>query len=243
MDANEMTETAEIAEEETNTQLSPISMVTQVYNKQGSIEGLREILELQIQWEKNEARKAYHSAMAKFKANAPEIMKDKKVQAGQAKYSHASLWNVTKTINESLSKFGLSISWNTSQNNGLISVTCKITHVLGHSEECTLSAAADNSGAKNSIQAIGSTVAYLQRYTALAVTGLATSDMDDDGASATEELISAEQGEGLAQRIVAEKIDLAQFCKYMKVDSIPTIKKADYQKAINVIEAKKAAKK
>ena len=36
-------------------------------------------------------------------------------------------------------------------------------------------------GSKNAIQAIGSTVSYLCRYTLLCVTGLATSDPDDDG--------------------------------------------------------------
>jgi hypothetical protein len=40
---------------------------------------------------------------------------------------------------------------------------------------------ADATGNKNPVQQIGSTVTYLQRYTLLAATGLATSDSDDDG--------------------------------------------------------------
>ena len=45
----------------------------------------------------------------------------------------------------------------------------------------SLSAPPDSSGSKNSIQAIASTLTYLQRYTLLSITGLAASEADDDG--------------------------------------------------------------
>ena len=53
-----------------------------------------------------------------------------------------------------------------------------ISHVI------TMAAGPDGSGGKNAIQAIGSTVSYLERYTLLAATGLATEDQDDDGRGA-----------------------------------------------------------
>ena len=58
---------------------------------------------------------------------------------------------------------------------------------MGHSEETTLKAPPDTSGSKNSIQAIGSTVTYLERYTLLAATGMAAAGMDNDGRFADEE--------------------------------------------------------
>jgi hypothetical protein len=64
-----------------------------------------------------------------------------------------------------------------------VKVTCKLTHKQGHSEEVTLEAPLDTSGGKNNIQAMGSSVSYLERYTLLAITGLATKEQDDDGAS------------------------------------------------------------
>jgi hypothetical protein len=42
-----------------------------------------------------------------------------------------------------------------------------------------MSAPPDTSGSKNPIQAIGSTQSYLERYTALALLGIATKDMPD----------------------------------------------------------------
>ena len=149
------------------------------------VDKLEALLKVQMQWEANEAKKAYVQAMAAFKENPPEILKDKTVnytaKGGTVNYKHATLYNVTTKINQELSKHGLTAAWVTSQDNGSVKVTCKITHVMGHSEETCLSAPPDNTGSKNVIQAIGSTVTYLQRYTLLALTGLATCGQDDDG--------------------------------------------------------------
>lgn len=165
---------------------NPSAMIELAVSKGANLEQLERLLNLRERYEANEAKKAYHKAMADFKAHAPQIMKDKKVgyktDKGPVGYAYASLYNVVKKISVELSKYGLSASWHTQQN-GAITVTCKITHILGHSEEVTISAPADTSGAKNAIQAIGSTIAYLERYTILAATGLAAEDMDDDGKS------------------------------------------------------------
>jgi hypothetical protein len=68
-----------------------------------------------------------------------------------------------------------------------IAVTCVLTHKMGHSEETTLKAIPDTSGNKNTVQAIGSTVTYLERYTLLAAMGMAAAGMDNDGRMADEE--------------------------------------------------------
>lgn len=149
------------------------------------VDKLEALLKVQMQWEATQAKKAYVVAMSDFKVSPPEILKDKNVKyhttKGDVDYKHATLHNVTSKINTELSKHGLTASWVTSQDNGSVKVTCKITHIMGHSEETCLSAPPDNTGSKNVIQAIGSTVTYLQRYTLLALTGLATYDQDDDG--------------------------------------------------------------
>ena len=168
--------------------MAPVEMMQMALKGGVDPAQLKELFAVQKDWEANEARKAYHVAMTDFKANPPEISKDKKVnyktkQGGVVKYAHASLANVVKQINVALSKQGLSASWRTQQN-GKIVVTCRIAHVLGHYEETSLAAESDTSGSKNPIQAISSTVSYLERYTLLALTGLATYDQDNDGASA-----------------------------------------------------------
>lgn len=144
------------------------------------------LLDVKLKWEADEAHKAYVEAMQQFKANPPDILKNKHVTygagSGKVDYHHATLDEITPIIADALRAVGITHSWRTSDANGKTTVTCVLTHFLGHSEDAaTLSGPADTSGGKNSIQAIGSTVTYLQRYTLLAATGLAAKGMDDDG--------------------------------------------------------------
>ena len=223
-------------------QTSPAQQIMAAVKDGTNLEQLKGVLELQMMWEANEAKKAYHVAMSAFKMNPPEITKDKTVKYKDVKYTHASLGNVTKTINAELSKHGLSASWQTAQN-GAISVTCKITHIMGHSEETTLSAQSDGSGSKNAIQAIGSTITYLQRYTLLALTGLATEEQDDDGqGSQPVEKISEDQIFQLAEGIDLLCIDKPKFLKYMKIESLGDMPVSEYSKAMVAIDTKRKSK-
>ena len=52
---------------------------------------------------------------------------------------------------------------------------------MGHSEAVSIAGPLDDSGQKNGIQQIGSTITYLERYTLMAIMGLAAHDQDDDG--------------------------------------------------------------
>ncbi len=225
---------------------SPAAMIRMAVEGRADLDKLEKLLTLQERYEVNEARKAYHKAMSEFKANPPKIDKDKKVSfatsVGKTSYNHASLANVTEKISVELSKHGLSASWATKQN-GAILVTCKITHVLGHSEETTLSAAADTSGSKNAIQAIGSTITYLERYTLLALTGLATYDQDDDAKAATIEFIDEKQVSAILDSLADLNLPEKGFLNYMKIDKLENMPKADYQKAMAAIEAKRKTKK
>ncbi len=163
----------------------PNNLIEYAIYQNAPIETLKELMELQERDDANKARKAYHKAMAAFKRNPPDIYKDATVDftssKGRTLYNHATLGNVCKVINAALGEHGLTAAWKTSQDNNQITVTCHITHELGHGEFTGLSAASDSTGNKNPIQAIGSTVSYLQRYTLLALTGLATKEQDDDG--------------------------------------------------------------
>jgi hypothetical protein len=167
----------------TTDQQSPIQTAADILKFGGDLSQLEKLMELQERHETNQARKAYHVAMSEFKAHAPTLKKSKRVAYGNTKYNHADLGEITEEISRELSKHGLSSSWKTEQEGG-IKVTCTITHVLGYSERTSLTSPPDNSGGKNSIQAIGSTITYLQRYTLLALTGLAAHDQDDDGKAA-----------------------------------------------------------
>lgn len=226
------------------TRMGPSALIELAISKGADLDKLEKLLTLQERYEATEARKAYNKAIAEFKANPPEIDKDKKVAYGNTKYNHASLYNVTEKINCELSKYGLSASWTTKQN-GTISVTCKITHVRGHSEETTLSAPSDTSGSKNAIQAIGSTITYLQRYSLLSLTGLATYDQDDDGQAATPavEYITDKERSELLDMCADCGADMPRFLKYLKVEGLDKLPKSELAKAKLALISKKGQKK
>ena len=160
----------------------PLAGAIQALQSGVTIDHLRGLMDLQKEWEALEAKKAYVADMAAFKLNPPEILKTRQVSFSGTEYKHATLGDVTRAVVDALARHGFSHNWETKQSGGTIAVTCRITHRMGHSESVTMESAADNSGKKNPIQAVASAITYLQRYTLLGATGLATHDMlDDDG--------------------------------------------------------------
>lgn len=170
---------------------TPADLVAIAVQQGADMAKLEKLMDLQERWEKNEARKAFTAAMAAFKANPPVVFKDKQVRfvtrdGDTTEYKHATLADVVSAVCVGLAQHGLSHRWDVKQEQGTIAVTCIVTHELGHSESVTMTSVPDQSGKKNAVQQVASTVTYLQRYTLQAVTGIATQDRheDDDGRSA-----------------------------------------------------------
>lgn len=163
---------------------TPADILRYAMDQKAEPQYLRELMALQREWEADQARKEFVKAMAAFKAHEVHITKDKLVSyttsKGRTEYTHATIGNVVGIIVAAMAPHGLSHRWITEQPAGKVRVTCEIRHALGHAETTTLEAAPDDSGGKNTIQATASTVTYLQRYTLLAATGLATNDQEDD---------------------------------------------------------------
>ncbi len=185
-------------ESESSAEVTPAHVLSLMMSSENvDTDHIMKMMELQQKWEEREAMKAYVSAIGEFKSDPPTITKNSNVSFGKTNYSHATLGDVSDLIGESLSKYGLSHRWDVGQDDsGLIKVTCIIRHRLGYSEQVSMRALPDNSGGKNCIQAIASAVTYLQRYTLLAVAGMAAGESDDDGRGTIAEsikLISDEQ--------------------------------------------------
>lgn len=228
--------------------ITPMQMLAAAVERGTDMEQLTKLMDLQERWEANEARKAFVVAKAAFKAEAPRLTKNKHVGFESKKtgtstdYDHATLDHVADTLSPVLSKHGLAYSWETEQlEGGIIRVTCVLTHVQGHSERVALQGGADQSGNKNNIQAVGSTVTYLQRYTLLAATGMATGGMDTDGGGPVE-FISAEQKETLIGLMREVEADVPRFLKYLGVETIDELPAAAFGSATVALETKRGAK-
>jgi len=235
-----------IDHEQQNTSLAPITpmeMLDRAVASGAGIETLERLMSLQERWEKNQARKAFDDAMAAAKAEIPVISKNRRVGyehkdgKGETSYRHEDLGEIARTVDPILTKYGLSYRFRTtSETNQPVSVTCIVAHRDGHSEENTLTAGRDDSGKKNSIQAIGSTITYLQRYTLKAALGLAASS-DDDGKTAGEESpLSADQLERLLDLLSESGADTQIFCEKYKIDAVKDLPASKFDVAYGDVD-------
>lgn len=231
---------------------TPMQMLDRAVQGGASIEVLTKLMDLQDRWEKNQARKAFDEALADAKAKIPPIIKNrqvgfesKKVQGSRTDYRHEDLAEIARTVDPILGEHGLSYRFRTTSNiNEPITVTCIVSHRLGHFEENTLCAGRDDSGNKNSIQAVGSTITYLQRYTLKAALGLSASNDDDGRAAGTQvsATITDEQVDELSKLLADTKSNLGLFLKAIKLESLTQIG-ADKFEAVKKLIVDTAAKR
>lgn len=164
---------------------TPDQLLTLAVSKDLDIEKLTKLVELQKAWNEEQARKAFFNALGEFQSRVPEIRKNKKVsyntQSGKTEYNFAPLADIVRQIKDTCKECGLSYRWEINDTKEEIKVTCLVTHTDGHTERTTMTATPDNSGGKNSIQARGSSIEYLKRYTLIGALGISTADQDNDG--------------------------------------------------------------
>lgn len=158
----------------------------------GNFDLVEKMMTAQERWEANEARKAFNNALALAKAEIKPVSKNRHVgfdgkDAGSTRvdYNHEDLAGIADSIDAILANHGLFYRWIPANDfdKGMVTITCRVSHRLGHSEDFALSSKVDAGAGKNHLQAVGSAVTYLERYTLKAALGLA-SKHDDDGRAA-----------------------------------------------------------
>lgn len=167
--------------------VTPMAMIERALATNAGAEIIEKLMALQERHDANMGRRAFDEAISKAKAEIPPIVKNRTVNyepkgGGKVNYQFEDLSEIARTVDPILSRYGLSYRFRTRQDGSTVTVTCVLSHQAGYSEETVLSGQADNSGSKNAIQAVGSTVTYLQRYTLKAGLGLAATT-DTDGAT------------------------------------------------------------
>ena len=150
----------QVAKVETHTEVAktgqaatPATLLAMAVQQGADLEKLEKLMELQQRWEANEARKAFNTAFAAFKADAVAIIKRTEIKDGPLKGKfHANLFDVVDAVTPGLSKHGLAISWSlTEDTKDWMRVTCTLRHVSGHSESVAMGAAPDAGPGRNAI--------------------------------------------------------------------------------------------
>ena len=200
------------------------SMIHLAIQQGAGIDQLERLWDMQLKYEANEAKKAYHFAMSEFKKERIVITKDK--DNAQYKSKYTSIGNLVDSVTPILGKHGLTHKWDISQEGDMITVTCVSTHALGHSESVSMRAPSDKSGAKNPIQQIKSTRTYLQAATFESLFGLASTDAncDDDGnGHGNVATIDEKQQSQIIDMMLSKNVNESQFLAWLKVASVENI--------------------
>jgi hypothetical protein len=219
---------------------TPMEMLARAITSGAAPETLEKMMAMQERWESNQARKLYDKAIAAAKAEIKPIAKNRTVSHGSGKtsYQHEDLAEIERSVVPALSKYGLSYRFRTSAEKDRIVVTCIVSHEGGYSEENSLAGPPDTSGAKNAIQAIGSTVTYLQRYSLKAALGLSAS-IDDDGAggdAADTFFVDAAQIAELRKLIERSGRTEELFCKKFMAEKIELLPVSKFETATTFLQ-------
>ena len=197
--------------------------------------------------EERQAKKAYFAAMSKCQSELPVVIKNRGNDHTKSRY--ADLAAIEEQAMPTIHKHGFAVSFQPDgyNNKGELRIVWEISHEEGHSRNGVGEIPVDGAGAQGKVnktgtQAFGSTATYGRRYLLCMLFNISTGD-DTDGnkqAPINQERINTEQLSNLRQLIEETDTDIEQFCKLGKVDALPDIWAVDYDKAISLLEQKKA---
>lgn len=224
---------------DSSTQLSvitPMDMLNNAVMAGADISVLEKLMGLSERWAANQARMAFNDALAKASANFKPVVKN---CTGHNNRKYADLSAIEAAVKTALNEQGLRYNFTSQQVNGQLAVTCVLSHRDGHLVENTLMAAPDNSGSKNSIQAVGSTSSYLMRYTLVQALGLSFVEDDDGAAAGLGAKVSPEQVETIRKALNFVQRTEAKFCEWKNVARLEDIPARDFENTLASIKGVK----
>lgn len=222
---------------------SPAELIQMVVAGKGSLEQLKGLLDLQKDWEANEARKSFASAFAIAQANITAVIKTKLNPQTHSKY--ADLGDILKIAQPVYTAEGFSVIFYEGETSVVesIRVCADVLHSAGHKETYHYDVPLDGVGIKGNanmtkIHGKSSSVSYGRRYLMCMIWNIPTQDDDGNSANGVVEFITPEQVSEISERInkLGKSFLLDKFLKYLNVIETSGIKKEDYQKAVIVLD-------
>lgn len=229
--------------------VTPMAMIDRAIASGANIETLERLMALQERWEASEARREFDEAISLARAEIRPIIKTRTVDFSTAKgrtnYTYEDLASISDAVDPILSRHGLSYRYRSAQDGPKVRVTCIISHSRGHREETSLEAHNDETGNKNSIQAVGSALTYLQRYSLKLALGLAAAP-DDDARAANGDMpktIDAAQFRYLRDMIEESNSVEAKVLEFAGVASLEELTQVQFKKVEAALRGRLAAMK
>lgn len=155
-------------------------------NPNVDITRLERLIDLKRTTDADRARAEFYAAFAEMQGEIPEVSEKGEITVeGKVRSRYARNEDIQRVVKPILKKHGFALSFRNEwlADGKMLKVVGILAHKGGHTEQDEFIAAADTSGSKNAIQALGSTRHYGQRYTTISLLNIATSGDDDGKAS------------------------------------------------------------
>jgi hypothetical protein len=155
------------------------------------IDKLERLMSLYQQVEAMKAEKAFNAALQAVQAEMPRITRD--AENTQTHSTYAKLETINTALIPVYTRNGFSLSFGTGKTDAPdhIMVTCRVSHVGGHTRDYEYPSPITTEGFKGTAMmtkthASGSALSYGRRYLTLMIFNATMADEDDDGNAATE---------------------------------------------------------
>lgn len=214
--------------------LTPMQMAYTLIQNGADLGSVKEMLAMSRELAAEQARQKFDAAMSMAKAEITPVIK---TATGHNNKKYADFASIAKAVDPIISKHGLSYRFRTRQDDR-IHVTCVLAHEAGHAEETTLAGPADTTGSKNAIQAIGSTLTYLQRYTLVQALGLAASEDDDGRTADIGASINEQQRQELSTLLDETGADEERFRRFFGIEYLAELPSKRFAEAKSMLQAK-----
>lgn len=193
------------------------------------VEKMERLMAMYERMEDRRARSEFAADLAEMQDSLPSIG-----ERGNAagRYTYALWEDINAAIKPILKQHGFALSFRTDFTDG-IAVTGVLSHRSGHREETTIKLPADNSGNKNAVQAVASSVSYGKRYTAGALLNLTSHGEDDDAFTSVDPVAGGWVEKAAKVKTYEEyKVLRAEMMRhYGKADAIPPKVREAFNKA------------
>jgi hypothetical protein len=224
------------------------SLVQLAINKGVDVEVLERLVALQERVTERNARASFFKALAEFRSECPPIKKTQintqfEVTRDGVKRAarYAPLDEIDRIARPVAANHGLTWTWDTTVDEKLMHVICRVLHVDGHSEATTVAMPHGSNAGSSPQQKFGSTQTYGMRYSLIAALGLTTTDEDADGAGGKEppQPITAEQAADLSDLIDSVGANRKKFLHFMNVEKLSDIPAGEYKRAVDALEERR----
>lgn len=229
-------EREDVQPNEANSLMEVISKAA--YDPKVDVEKMERLLAMHERLSERRAIAKFNSELSELQMELPEITENGQIlHSSKLQSKYALFEDINRIVKPLLQKRGFAVTFRTAYEDGAILVTAVLTHREGHREETTIRLPQDNSGSKNAVQGVGSSVSYGKRYTMCALLNITTRGEDDDGQKAQVRTIKPFQVEAIKKKL-GDPSRIPGFCEFHNIENLKDLPVSQFDAAIASIKSK-----